>query len=320
MERLIAVERLPDNWVQTAYHLAVGAVGYESRSRHLFETLEITSHLNVAAAFDTQNVLAFDSNLRWFQSRGFSIESISDSAYEEWFSGMLRKAVLDDDDMHVIFDISSLSRTRIAQALSVARRFNGHQKLTIDFLYCLAEFTPPPTSQSANSHVGPVTNEFAGWWSEPERSLSAVVGLGYEQDKALGAVEYLEAKEVWIFQPQSVIEAYTFELESANQTLLSMTDANHRFVYRVQDPLDCYSKMLSLVQGLLATSNVVLLPFGPKIVVLCSLIIAATDQRIAVWRVSAQEAEEPVDRKGSSNFYGLRVTFPPKLSSITRPS
>jgi hypothetical protein len=179
----------------------------------------------------------------------------------------------------------------------------------IDFVYSLALFTPPPTGESANSHVGPVTNDFAGWWSDPDRRLSVVVGVGYEQDKALGAVEYLEAQDIWVFEPRSVIEQYTAALQAANATLLSLTDSNHRFLYRVQDPLDCFSRMQSLVQGLIVTNNVVLLPFGPKLIVLCSLIVAARDKRVAVWRVSAQGSEVPVDRKGSENIYGLRVCF-----------
>ena len=308
MKGAVSVERLPADWMRGDYDIAVGAVGYESRSRHVFETLPVESRLKAAAAFDAQQVLAFDTNLCWYQENGFKVDVVSDLEYAEWFGRILSNGLSNDGLIRVIVDFSSLSRVRLARIVSVARAM-GINRMTIDFVYCLAQFTPPPTDQSANTHVGPVIDEFAGWWGEPDRSLSAIVGLGYEQDKALGAVEYLEAQEVWIFQPTSVIEEYTIALESANQTLLSMTNANHRFFYRVHDPLDCFSKMQSLARGLILTSNVVLLPFGPKIIVLCALLIAASDRRISVWRVSAQETEEPVDRVGSDNFYGLRVCF-----------
>jgi hypothetical protein len=309
VERSISVERLPGDWWQGEFDIALAAVGYETRSRYVFETRPLNSKIKAGAAFDVQQVLAFDDNLAWYRSNGFIVDVVTDSEYAAWFQSSVEKADSPKDSLRVVVDISSLSRVRIADIISVARRFAGTVKLIIDFVYSLALFTPPPTGESSNSHVGPVTNDFAGWWSDPDRRLSVVVGVGYEQDKALGAVEYLEAQDIWVFEPRSVIEQYTVALQTANATLMSMTDPNHRFTYRVQDPLDCFSRMQSLVQGLIVTNNVVLLPFGPKLIVLCSLIVAARDKRVAVWRVSAQASEAPVDRHGSENIYGLRVSF-----------
>jgi hypothetical protein len=50
--------------------------------------------------------------------------------------------------------------------------------VTVDFVYSLAAFVPPPIEGLLSSHVGPVLPEFAGWWDEPDRPLAAVVGLG----------------------------------------------------------------------------------------------------------------------------------------------
>ncbi len=309
MERSISVERLPGDWYLGEFDIAVAAVGYEARSRHIFETRPVNSKIKSGAAFNVQQVLAFGDNFAWYRSNGFTVDIVTDSEYAAWFQGVLERADSSKDILRIVVDISSLSRVRIADVISVARRFAGTVSLVIDFIYSLALFTPPPTGESVNSHVGPVTNDFAGWWSDPDRRLSVVVGIGYEQDKALGAVEYLEAQDIWVFEPRSVIEQYTAALQTANATLMSMTDPNHRFIYRVQDPLDCFSRMQSLVQGLIVTNNVVLLPFGPKLIVLCSLIVAARDKKVAVWRVSAQGSETPVDRQGSENIYGLRVCF-----------
>src|SRR5947207_11718086 len=90
--------------------------------------------------------------------------------------------------------------------------------LGVDFLYSLASFSEPPKSQPVNTHVGPISPPFAGWWTEPDRPTAAVVGLGYEEDKALGAVEHLQPGEVWVFTPQSVVAAYSPALDFANRT------------------------------------------------------------------------------------------------------
>ena len=66
-------------------------------------------------------------------------------------------------------------------------RTNG--TVDISFLYALGKFSPPPSAQSLNAHVGPVLPAFAGWSMEPDTPPVAIIGLGYEEDRALGAVE-----------------------------------------------------------------------------------------------------------------------------------
>jgi len=79
--------------------------------------------------------------------------------------------------------------------------------------------------------------------------------------------------------------------------------------YRVQDPFDCFAKVESLVYGLSQTRNPVLLPFGPKLFSLTSLLVALLYPGLPVWRVSAERHEQPANRKASGLVYGLEVAF-----------
>jgi len=314
MLRSISVERLSSDWSEHEYDLAIAAVGYERRARYIFETYTINARIKAAAGFPKQQVFEFQENSNWFEANGFAVVTVSDHDYGSWLASRIALAPsisgrADKDSIHLIIDISSLSRVRIADIITTLRSSVVHHEIVVDFVYSLAAFTPPPSNQSPNTHVGPVSKAFAGWWEEPDRLLSAVVGIGYEQDKALGAVEYLQAQDVWLFQPESVEKQYTSALNLANEALLKTIDSRHHFSYRVHDPMDCFSRLRSLVDGLAIKSNVVLLPFGPKLFVLCSLLVAAGRDQIAVWRVSAQTDEEPVNRIGSGHCYGLTVRF-----------
>ena len=102
-----------------------------------------------------------------------------------------------------------MSRYRIAFILDILRSLGPDVSVSVDFLYAIAQFTSPPAPLLANTHVGPVTPSFAEWTTEPELPVSAIVGLGYEPDKALGAVEHLQASEIWLFEPLSHIPEYT---------------------------------------------------------------------------------------------------------------
>lgn len=314
MLRSISVERAPTTWGEQKFDLAIAAVGYERRARHFFETNEVNATMKAAAGFPHQQVFDFQLNSEWFSAHDFDTAVVSDSEYATWLSSCLALVQLRHEETYrepirLIIDISSLSRFRIAEIITVLNHSPSRQEIIVDFVYSLATFTPPPKEQSPNTHVGPVTASFAGWWGEPERLLSAVVGIGYEQDKALGAVEYLQAQDIWLFQPESKEIQYTDALNLANEALLKTIDARHHFAYKVHDPMDCFSRLHSLVHGLAVKSNVVLLPFGPKIFVLCSLLVAAGQDQVAVWRVSAQTDEEPVNRVGSGHCYGIRARF-----------
>jgi hypothetical protein len=67
----------------------------------------------------------------------------------------------------------------------------------------------------------------------------------------------------------------------------------------------------SVVYGLLKSFNVIVLPFGPKIFTLCSLLVAGLHPTVSVWRVSAGGAERPVNRRASGRITCLTVTFAP---------
>lgn len=241
-------------------------------------------------------------------SHGFDVRHKAETEFDDWLGAQLELVEPSGGQVRIVVDISSMTRYRIA---SVVLAIEKHLTVdaTVNFVYSLAKFSPPEQMTFPNSHVGPVRPEFAGWWKEPDLAVAAVVGLGYEEDKALGAVEHLQAAEVWAFIPRSHIAAYTDELQRANRTLLDSVEPEHLLQYRVQDPFECYSRLESLVFGLSQTSNVVLLPFGPKIFSLCSVLVGRLHKRVPVWRVSAEGQEPAINREASGSVYGLEVRF-----------
>ncbi len=304
----LGVSSLPEDWVGYGYDLFIATVGYERRARYIAERFKPKAQIRVACGFRDQQVLDYSKNSQWFKSQGFEVTEETDTGYGDWARSVLGRLPADRSSLHLLVDISSVTRFRIATLLILLQEYSTGS-LTVSFVYSLAAFTPPPAAAQANSHVGPVTPEFAGWWEEPDRALVAVVGLGYEEDKALGSVEHLQAAEVWTFVPVSKVEAYSPALARANRTLLEGVPPSHQLTYRVQDPLDCFARLESLTFGLRQEKNPVLLPFGPKIFTLCSLLVSLLTSSIPVWRVSAEGQEIPVNREPSGFVYGLKVAF-----------
>jgi hypothetical protein len=287
------------------YHLLVAALGYEQRARCVSEVFSPRCNLKVAFGFDQQQCLSFEENRKWFATNNFTTIVTTNKDFSPALRSFLLEKVSSIRHIRLLVDISSQSRYRIATLLTELLSLPIDVVIHVDFAYSLSAFVDAPTQAFPNSHVGPVSEHFCGWWGEPERPSCAVVGLGYEQDRALGAVEHMEASETWAFLPESEIPEYRQALRDANSTLLESLPEKRLVTYRVQQPFDTFVNLESLIYGLSRTKNPILLPMGPKIFALISLMVGILHRETAVWRVSASVQENPVDRKATGQICGL---------------
>lgn len=301
-------------WSAVDYDLAVFALGFESRATNLINDVAERATRSAALGFDYGHEVAYQANVRDFRAADVDIrESLSDQIFEAVLDELFGR--IDDDECRSVFvDISCFNRFRLAaivRALFVAAQSRKNQ-LTVDIAYSLAQFEKPGGERHPNTVVGPAHQAFAGWSQGGYSSTATVLGLGYEQDQALGVVEYLQAGEVWAFTPSSPIQEYRAEVVQANALLLSEIRPSHIIDYDVCSPASVVATLESVVSGLGTDHSVVLVPFGPKIFVLCSLVVAAMRQDIAVWRVSQGIHISPHDRRASNVTVGLRLSFDPK--------
>jgi hypothetical protein len=290
------------------YDLAIATLGYESRSSYLARRLSPRADLRVAAGFEDRHVLNYQGNRDWYIKSGYTVKDVDDAKYRSWCEEVVSQAnPKRGGTARIWVDISSTSRLRLAVMLEVMRSIGF--PIVVDFFYAVAKFTRPNSSFAPNSHVGPVTKMFAGW-SDPSRQAVAIVGLGYEQNKALGAVEHIQATDVWTFIPHSEVHEYVDALIEANSILLERIPNRRQVEYIVERPFDCFVVLESLVNRIAETEVPVLFPFGPKIFSLCALLVGCVHgTRVAVWRVSSERYEDAVDREASGSFCAMRVAF-----------
>jgi len=299
----------PDS-LPAQYDVGIAAVGFEARARFVAENLHPDARIRLACAFPDRKVLSYQDNIDWYSRNGYKTEEVPDEPFGVWCGEVLRNIrQTGSGQLRIWVDISSLSRFRIAALVDTFRSFDATPVLHIDFLYSLAKSSPPPRGFVPNAHVGPVLPSFAGWPTDPDRPPAAIVGLGYEQDKALGAVEHIQASLVWLFKPLSSEAGYAEWQVDANKTLLEDVPRGRQLEYPVEQPLDCFVKLESLIYRLAQTENVVMFPFGPKIFALNCLLVGCLHTTAAVWRVSPGTAEEAVQRFPNGEICGLSVRF-----------
>lgn len=293
------------------YDLFVAAVGYERRARYVVQEYQPDAIVKLGIGFTDRQVLEFERNRTILSARGYHVDAVSDGDLHVSLQTAIGLIQPCEHVIRVGVDISSFSRFRIATIVESLRTFaiRSARKCIADFYYSVAQFSRPPKRNGPNTALGPVAPPFAGWTSHPDLPLAAVLGLGYEEDKALGALEHVQAAGGWIVKPVSLDPRFDAAVEKANRRLLDGTVPGRILEYRVDDLLGCFGVIESLVFGLERDYNVLVLPFGPKSLALCSLLVACLHPNVAVWRVSAGGYEEPVNRKASGQVYCLQAEF-----------
>lgn len=203
----------------------------------------------------------------------------------------------------LLVDVSAFPRRVLASLLNIVRNVVASGvpiQLTIG--YRLAEFSKPSEeAPPPNKKVAPVHAALAGWPKLPGLPVHLIVGLGYEQGKALGAVEYIQPTYVSLFSPLSPEPRFAEEVHTRNQPLLVNIDRSSVFSYQVLEPAAQISQLSSMLAPLVRTRRPVLLPFGPKIFFAVCVLLSFGFPEVSVWHVSGEEQDPAESLKPSQH-------------------
>ncbi len=295
-----------------AYDIVLATLGYEERARAIAQAVDGAPHL-AACGFDSHRVLSYEDNRTWFSDNGFQVVEPGDANYRAWLDTWLSEAVADTAaaagdgaPIRVAIDVSSMTRSRIACALETALQLGEHHPLAVDFLYTPALYRDPPEEPDFTASIEPVTPFFRGWPPDPMRPPAALIGLGYEIDKAAGAKEYLELKDIWAFMAEGDDPKYAEKVHENNELLWDEIESDRVVQYAISDPYGLFVQLESQLFGMLRQGRALVLPMGPKIFAVVSMVAALHHHpEVGVWRV--RQLETPVQRVSSGQLYGLRV-------------
>jgi len=281
--------------------------GYEHRAIALSDRLrEISIRKKVAFAFGTRHILHWKSNYEWYQANDFSVIEIHDDEAENLFATanfILDQAAINsgEDSLTILIDYSSITRSWLAALLRAVESRSVFIK-HVYFSYSMALYAAPPAGEFINESVEPIP----GFWelSEPGRPVSLVIGLGYEESRALGAKEMLDPARTLVLYTDPVSDVRFLQaIMESNKILLQQIADRDKFTYDVED-LGYLNRLLGDVcTGLSgADSAVVIVPLGPKPFCLVSLVVSRRISGVDVWRITGGDFEAPIDRVASGKF------------------
>jgi hypothetical protein len=295
------------------FDLLVVCLGYETRSLYIAERYTAASTTRLALAFQKRLVGNYDRNRKFYETHDFKILPFNTDEFAEAFHAeLLEVASKAKLQTRVLIDISSMSRPMIATVVVELSKLSAHLGIEVTFVYCPAVFTKPSNVRQPVTVSQPVIPELAGWSVQPERSVAAIVGLGFEFDQALGAIEFLEPAVAWTFIPFGEDQQFDRAVAEANNDLLTALKPERIVRYNVADPYRCFVELEALTYGLMDNMRPIIVPFGPKLFALLSFLIGVIHSpNVTVWRVSGDQVGMPDDRIASGNIISLNTIFIP---------
>jgi hypothetical protein len=276
----------------------IGACGYETRSTALVAHLapKIT-HRHALAFTEWPTALARKANEEVFKSNGFVLHPCSGSdtsCVRNALRAALRQAF--DTQGALVVDVSSMTRAWHGVIVRELSTLDSERPLHTFLAYVPALFQRPPRHNPPNEVVAPVDG-FAAL-TPPDLPVVAVIGLGYEHERALGLQQLLDPQLTILMLPCSRgPDLYYPSVVQSNRDILRRVSPDWVFKYPLDQPTVTFQLLSSIIGGLRQSYRVVLTSLGPKLFGLHCFLVAARDPSVSVWRVSAGIHGEPRDAK-----------------------
>ncbi len=299
--------------LEQAHDIFICVLGYESRCTYVASEIEKSSQPNstkFAVTFPDRQVFSFEENKAWFDEKKFVYLNFSGYKFRQQVIAQLESgSYKKNKEISIFIDISCMSRLLMAELILALVILSKERKVSVTFLYAPAEFSQPSKGNPLITIAEPVVPDFAGW-SVPGLPTYAIFGLGFEYDRAIGSLELLDPARSWALMPVGENPKFEHEIKGANRNLEDFLFENIISEYRLDRPVDLFLRLQSLVSGLAQEAKVVIVPLGPKLFALTSLLVGlVSNSSVAVWRVSGGQADLPVDSEPTGKIIKFHTTF-----------
>ena len=289
--------------------LIITASGFEDRATHIAKSFSIpASAAKWCFGFKDRQCLSRSQNDSVFSSMGFNQYDLDGNDCESIgreLKGYLANCV--KDKVTFLIDYSSMTRGWYASVIKLLHQIEVRQTIEILFCYAPSEFSPPQPA-GPNTAVGPIEGFCS--LSSPDEPTALIIGLGYESDRALGLVEYVDPAEIYLFYTDITYDSrFKDEVLKNNYKLIGMLPNERLFGHPLGDLNRTSLLLSSLCTDLCDSHRVIIAPLGVKPFSLLSLILASRLPKVDIWRVSGGSNAKPQDRKAAGPILALRTLY-----------
>jgi hypothetical protein len=299
-----------------AFDIFITASGYEQRAVHCMRKFPVNRiPKRVAFGFNDRITQQREDNDREFSRAAVPVmlsSGDSGDVLREWVSEALEEFT--GKPTRVLVDYSSMTRTWYAAILEAFLIAEVNSSIECVFSYSVAEYSAP-SYYSSNASVGPIPNFCS--LSAPDKPSALIIGLGYEQERALGLVEYIDPAYTCAFYTDPALDQrFRDAVLQNNQAFLSKLPRERLYPYPLADLQRTGDMLNSVCRALLDEHRVILAPLGMKPFSLLCLLLATKLPEADVWRVTPGTKAAPIDRRAAGPILALAATFDREATKI----
>jgi len=306
MEFLDIVHNPGDDPISFGPDVFIAASGYESRSTAIPRKVEGLDCRKVAITFtEYSKELQRPENDKYFKSQGFEMLPASGFEIPDYSKVLLPSG---SDKLKVLIDISVMTRTWYHGLLKYIVNLPDNKQISLRVVYCPAENVHAVKLRKSLSinYLNMVTKSGK---SIDDRPTALLLGLGHEQDIARRLHEIIRPDRTkLLYADPEMRKEYVEKIFITNHSLINRTDIKELFAYPMHDTSVIYSLLVDLIMPLRKDYRVIIIPQGPKIFSLISMIVQLSypDIELAYPKYKIRQIR---DRKPFSEFTTIDLFF-----------
>lgn len=222
---------------------------------------------------------------------------------------LLEERVKKEHARDFCIDISSMPRELMG---SIVAFFSEHysNSISVDFVYLIAPFSQSKKAANAQGSVSlyKLSDYYEGALRDPSTPVGLMIGLGLEEKRARGIIEYFEPKTTLLYMGINGDPNFEIEEKEIHDQLIKQYGS---LDYNIRSLQETFDLLFSSYESLKYDNRLILAPSGPKIFTLACLLLASTREttRPAVWRVGGKPGGAGVDVEATGDIISARVVF-----------
>lgn len=287
--------------------LFIAGSGYESRSTCIPSRFNDPGERKLVIAFkECQKVLHRKENDRYFSERNYEFLWTAEDeapAYNEIFEAM------NSSTLRVMVDISVMTRVWYHALLKYLYLSAPSKKIHLRIVYCPALFYEPAGYRRKIRLRWLDMSDGTNGKPRKTKDLFMMLGLGSEKELGNMVYEKLKPNHMRLFYADPAIhKSYVETVFVGNHRLINHTDIKNLVPFALMDTKHLYKTMLDHLLPARHEHKVVIVPQGPKIFSIISMILQLNYPDVGI-AFPQYKSKHIIDKKPFNNQLFLDILF-----------
>jgi len=287
--------------------LYIAASGYESRSIYMSGKLSGLNCTKVVLAYnDLSREMYRPSNDQFYRENDFRFFQCDGSVSPDFDSIFSQ---LEGESIKLMVDISVMTRVWFFNLLKYLHDLEDFSKIEMKITYCPIVYTEPVKIRQKIQLQKYSMIDFLNDNNRTNKDRALLLGLGIEKETSLYAYNTLNPDLTYLlYADPADRKEYVESIYINNHSLINQVQIKYFKGYPLNNVREIYRLLIDLILPIRENFNIVIVPQGPKIFALLSMILQISYPDIEMYCIRSKR-RKIVDREISGEIISLDLIF-----------